>query len=280
MKPKIRAIPISSRPKPLPELETFQQEDSEDLSAPSEAYYDRAAEIEKKNGITGWRLFALGLLGTNLLFGLITMGMLGTANSRAFPTVIARSNGEMESIEFFTGNTRSPALIKLFAEKFVSELYTWRSYLPEKGSPPDPGMQLEGGGKIPTTVFRYTLGMEPEFAKSYRKQLSELKEITQGGSSNQVETMYVPQQLSEPEAIGSDRWKIKVTGVQLIANSKNTPPATVRVDLELTLRAVPPPILSEVAQQYTDPGIAKAVMTARAMGLEVTNITNLTPTKK
>jgi hypothetical protein len=295
MKPKIRTIPGSKRvPPPLPsdeyDLETFQQEESSVFTTPAPAkyyapapveYYSQSAEIEKKNSLTGWRLFAVGLLGINVAFALLIVTMLGSAIGRASPTVVTRGNGQTENIDFYTGIDRPASVIKLFAEKTVSEIYSWRNFLPEKGNPPDPGMELDKGGKIPTTVYRYTLALEPEFAESFRKELSQLKEITQSASgAQQVETMYVPQQVGEPESIGSGKWKIKVSGVQLISNTKNVPPAMVRVDLELTVRAVPPPMLSEVSRKYPDPGIAGAVMTARAMGLEITNITNLNATKK
>ena len=45
--------------------------------------------------------------------------------------------------------------------------------------------------------------------------------------------------------------------------------------VEMTVRAVPPPLLSEVTRKYEDIGIAKAAQIARAEGLEVISITNI-----
>jgi hypothetical protein len=231
--------------------------------------------ISHKKVVTSWKLICVGLLATNALFGLIIIGMLFAAISRSMPIFITRGNGETENLEFFTGNNRSPTLIKFYAEKTVSNIYTWRSTLPERGNPLDPGIVVEGGKKIPTTAYRYTLALEPEFANSYRKELSELQSIVEGQNNADTQTIYLVEQVGEPESIGSGKWKIKVVGTQLIVSGKGQAPTKFPINVELTIRAVPPPILSEVTQKYEDIGIAKAAMMARAEGLEVTAITNL-----
>jgi hypothetical protein len=231
-----------------------------------------ASAIAKKNAVTGWKLLILGLLGINALFLVGIIVVLMGVTSKSQPIFITRGNGETENIEFFTGNQRSPALIKFYAEKSISAIYTWRNTLPEKGNPPDPGVVVDGGKKIPTTTFRYTLALEPEFANSFRKQLSELQAITQGSSDTQ--TAYLVEQVGEPEAVGSGKWKIKVIGNQLI-QSKDRSPVKMPINVELTLRAVSPPLLSEVSRKYADVGLAKAAAMARAEGLEILSITNL-----
>jgi hypothetical protein len=271
---KLRSIPKLASNYPSDTRSTADLEPNEIDS--DDAYEtSQSATIAEKKAVTKWRLLLIGLLATNAVFGLIIIGMLFAAVARSMPTFITRGNGETENLEFFTGNTRSPALIKFYAEKVVSGIYTWRSTLPEPGNPLDPGMVVEGGKKIPTTAYRYTLALEPEFANSYRKQLSELQSIVQGQNNAQTQTVYLVQQVGEPESLGAGRWKVKVAGTQLIVNSKNQVPTKLPINVELTLRAVPPPILSEVARKYEDVGIAKAAMMARAEGLEVTAITNL-----
>jgi hypothetical protein len=241
----------------------------------TESFIDSSEVAKSKNIITVWKLMTIGLLGINIIFGLVIIGLLFAAISRSMPTFITRGNGETEKLEFFTGSDRPPALVKFFAEKTISGIYTWRNTLPEKGNPPDPGITIEGGRKIPTTVYRYTLALEPEFANSYRKQLSEFQTIVQGNGNNAVQTAYLVEQIGEPESIGAGKWKVKVAGTQLIASSPNQQPSKLPINVELTIRAVPPPILSEVTRKYEDVGIAKAAQIARAEGLEVIAITNI-----
>jgi hypothetical protein len=236
---------------------------------------DSAETIRSKNIITGWKLATLGLLGVNAFFGVIIIGMLFATISRSMPTFITRGNGETENLEFFTGNDRSPTLIKFFAQKTMSGIYTWRNTLPEQGNIPDPGIAVEGGKKIPTTAYRYTLALDPEFANSYRKELGELQSIVQGNGNKSVQTAYIIEQVGEPESLGAGKWKIKVAGVQLIVNSSNEQPKKLNINVEMTVRAVPPPLLSEVTRKYEDIGIAKAAQIARAEGLEVISITNI-----
>ena len=236
---------------------------------------DSSATISSKNIITGWKIATFGLLIVNALFGITIIGMLFAAISRSMPTFITRGNGETETLEFFTGNDRSPTLIKFFAQKTMSGIYTWRNTLPEKGNISDPGISVEGGRKIPTTAYRYTLALEPEFANSYRKQLGELQSIVQGTGNSSVQTAYIIEQVSEPESLGSGKWKVKVAGTQLIVNSSNEQPKKLNINVEMTVRAVPPPLLSEVTRKYEDIGIAKAAQIARAEGLEVISITNI-----
>lgn len=293
MKSKVRGIPAST--KSLPALsdddlgmKTQYLDDDEEIIEPRAAKpktpvastKDRKATVDYKNALTAWRIGLLGLLGVNIAFGLIIVGMLGSAVSRSSPTLVTRGNGQTETIDFLTGSNRPPSVIKLFAEKTISEIYTWRNYLPQKGSPPDPGIELPAGGKIPTTVYQYTFALEPAFAESFRAELAKLREVAAGEGNNRIETIYTPQIVGEPESLGTGKWAIKVSGFQLISNGNaSTAPTMVRIDVQLTVRAVPPPILSEVEQSYPDPGIAKAVMNARAMGLEITNVTSLSAKK-
>jgi hypothetical protein len=201
--------------------------------------------------------------------------MLNSANTRSFPTVIANSNGELQNLDFQVGNKRSPENIKLFAKMLVTSLYTWRSYLPGESAEPDPGMNV-GKGTIPTATYRASLALEPEFGKAYRESLSQLKEILANRGSNRVEAVYIVQEIGQPESIGEGRWTIKVIGTQLIANNKGSAAIPNPINLQLTLKAIPPPILSETEKQYKDPGIAKQVRDSLALGLQVTNITDLT----
>ena len=234
-----------------------------------------SATISSKNIITGWKIATFGLLVFNALFGIAIIGMLFAAISRSMPTFITRGNGETETLEFFTGNDRSPTLIKFFAQKTMSGIYTWRNTLPEQGNIPDPGIAVEGGRKIPTTAYRYTLALEPEFANSYRKELSELQSIVQGNGNSGVQTAYIVEQIGEPESLGSGKWKIKVAGTQLIVNNNKEQPRKLNINVEMIVRAVVPPLLSEVTRKYEDIGIAKAAQLARAEGLEVISITNI-----
>ncbi|AFY97217.1 hypothetical protein [Chamaesiphon minutus] len=236
---------------------------------------DSSATISSKNIITGWKIATFGLLVGNALFGIVIIGMLFAAISRSMPTFITRGNGETETLEFFTGNDRSPTLIKFFAQKTMSGIYTWRNTLPEQGNIPDPGIAVEGGRKIPTTAYRYTLALEPEFANSYRKALSELQSIVQGNGNSAMQTAYIVEQIGEPESLGSGKWKIKVAGTQLIVNNNNEQPRKLNINVEMIVRAVVPPLLSEVTSKYKDIGIAKAAQIARAEGLEVISITNI-----
>ena len=236
---------------------------------------DSSVTISSKNIITGWKIATFGLLVFNALFGIAIIGMLFAAISRSMPTFITRGNGETETLEFFTGNDRSPTLIKFFAQKTMSGIYTWRNTLPEQGNIPDPGIAVEGGRKIPTTAYRYTLALEPEFANSYRKELSELQSIVQGNGNSGVQTAYIVEQIGEPESLGSGKWKIKVAGTQLIVNNNNEQPRKLNINVEMIVRAVVPPLLSEVTSKYKDIGIAKAAQLARAEGLEVISITNI-----
>jgi nitrogen fixation protein FixH len=242
---------------------------------PEEYIVDNSEVINSKNAITGWKIVTIGLLFINLFVGVTIIGMLFAAISRSMPTFITKGNGETETLEFFTGTDRSPTLVKFFAQKTMTGIYTWRNTLPEKGNIPDPGIAVEGGRKIPTTAYRYTLALEPEFANSYRKQLGQLQSIVQGSGNSAVQTAYIVEQVSEPESLGSGKWNVKVAGTQLIVNSNNEQPKKLNINVEMTVRAVPPPLLSEVTRKYEDIGIAKAAQIARAEGLEVISITNI-----
>lgn len=228
--------------------------------------------IAEKNAVTGWKLLIIALLGINVCFGGTIIALLISVMGKSMPIFITRGNGETENIDFFTGTNRSPALIKFYAEKSMTAIYTWRNTLPEKGNPPDPGVVVDGGKKIPTTAFRYTLALEPDFANSFRKQLAELQTITQ--SSGDTQTAYLVEQVGEPEVVGSGKWKVKVIGNQLI-QSKDRSPVKMPINVELTVRAVPPPLLSEVSRKYEDVGLAQAAVMARAEGLEILSITNI-----
>jgi hypothetical protein len=271
---KVRSIPQLGKPKSVSSLPPSDQElGKEDELVMEAEYYEASPEIAKKNALTGWRLLTTCLLGANVVFCILILLFLMVVVGRSAPTYITKGNGETEKLEFFTGNARSPSLIKFYAEKTITNIYTWRNTLPEKGNPADPGVMVEGGKKIPTMAFVYTLALEPKFANSFRKQLSELMAINQRGEA-QVQAAYLVEHVGEPESIGSGQWKIKVIGNQLIQAAGQNP-TTMPINVELTVRAVPAPVLSDISKKYSDAGLAKYAAAARAEGLEVLAISNI-----
>jgi hypothetical protein len=265
---RTRKIPQTQRSIPLPEPDVEEALILDGDDRP------RNSAIGQKNAVTGWKLLIIGLLVLNLVFGLLLFGVTSMALSKSLPLFVTKGNGETDNLEFFTGNDRSPALIKFFAEEAITNIYTWRNTLPEKGNPPDLGVMVEGGKKIPTTAFRYSLALEPVFAKSFQKELGELVAITQSVSRD-TQTAYVVEQVGEPEIAGSGKWKIKVIGHQLIQPGAGRELVNNPINLDLLVRAVPPPTLSSISKKYEDIGLAKAAAISRAKGLEIINITNI-----
>lgn len=207
-------------------------------------------------------MLAMGLtIGT----GAIMMAMMAANLGKTNQSFIANGNGEVQKLEFYAGDSRSDALIQSFAGRFVSNLYTWRSTLPETGNPLDKGIS-EGGEIVPSSVYKATLGMEPKFGEKFRREIGKL--IAHNLKDSDFQAVYIPREVDAVKKAGSGIWKIRVVGTQqILGKEKKQKPIWV----ELTVRAVPPPTIKSSDKQQPN-SLAIAVAAARAEGLEVTNI--------
>jgi hypothetical protein len=215
-------------------------------------------------------------LGITLGVGAVMVAMMGANLAKSTQSFIARSNGQTETLEFYSGNERSNVLIQGFAGRFVQNLYSWRSVLPEGGSPIDKGVEVEGGKRLPSAVWKATLGMETRFASVFRKGLAEL--ISNNVKDTDLQVTYIPKFVQTPEKIGGGKWKARAIGSQIIVSGNGKDIKTKPVAVELTLKAVPPPTIN--ASDRQSQGIRFLAAAARAEGLEVTHITNLTNLEK
>jgi hypothetical protein len=272
--------PSSTEPEPAPS--------SGDMATNAEPFLARPASqlqsllIGQTDATSGWRTLALGLLGIGGVLQLITLGLLMAAAGKPATPYVVMSNGVMQSLAEQVGSKRSPELIKLFVRDAITNIFTTKNTLPQKGSPKDPGVLVgevgKAGGatgkKISTTAYRYTLALNPSFAASFRVALADYIE-TAGANQLSSETVYVPSSVSEPKQISTDTWSVDIVGSWLISNSQNKVERTIPMNKTVTVKAVPPLRESEVASLYEDEGIAKAAVQIRAAGLEIININSL-----
>jgi hypothetical protein len=238
--------------------------------------------IVQQDATSGWRSLALGLLGIGGLLQLITLSLLIAAVGKPATPYVVMSSGVMQSLEEQVGSKRSPELIKLFVRDAITNIFTTKNTLPQKGNPPDPGVVVgeigkaggTSGKKISTTAYRYTLALNPSFAASFRVALADYMD-TAGANQASSETAYVPSSISEPKQIAADIWTVDIVGSWLISNSQGKVERTIPLNKTVAVKAVPPIRESEVAALYQDKGIAKAVAQIRASGLEIININSL-----
>jgi hypothetical protein len=249
---------------------------SPDLDAESEdddfEESDRMRSARDANTITSWKFLAIGMMLMSTGMSFIVLLMQFAAASKPLAPFVTRGNGEIESLEYMAGSQRSPELIVDFARKTMSGIFTWRNTLPEEGSPPDPGVQV-GKGKISTTSFRYLFGLSPQFAEAFRPKLAEVAtDLLQGN----LETVYIITRISKPKEIATGTWTLDVVGDLYIGSSTASPTLpggnTRPLNRRLTISAVPPVTMSEVASLYKTPGLANVIARIRAAGLQITNI--------
>jgi hypothetical protein len=229
----------------------------------------QAREARDANTITGWKFLAIGMMVLSSSLSLLILVMQFIAASKPMGVFVTKGNGEIESLEYMSGNSRSPELVADFARKTMIGIFSWRNTLPEEGNP---GVAV-GKGKISTTSFRYTFGLSPQFAEAFRPKLADVsKDLTQGN----LETVYIISFISKPKEIASGVWSLDIVGNLYFGSitSSAPPPGgnTIQLNRRLTIAAVPPYTLSEASAAYKTPGLANAVARIRAAGLQITNI--------
>jgi hypothetical protein len=232
----------------------------------------QAREARDANTITSWKFLAIGMMVVSSSLSFLVLVMQFIAANKPMGAFVTKGNGDVESLEYMVGNTRSPELIADFARKTMIGIFSWRNTLPEEGNPPDPGVAF-GKGKISTTSFRYSFGLSPQFAEAFRPKLAEVVgELTQGN----LETVYIISHISKPKEIATGVWSLDVVGNLYIgsATSSVVVPGgnTKQLNRRLTIAAVPPYTMSEASAAYKTPGLANAVARIRAAGLQITNI--------
>lgn len=259
---RTRKAPISDRASDL---------QADDLSGISLEESAQARQARDANTITSWRLLTLSFLTANGLLLLVTIILQVIAASKPIAPFITRGNGEIESLEYMAGDKRPPELIVDFVRKTTIGIFSWRNTLPEEGNPPDPGVAV-GSGKISTTSYRYSFALSTEFAKAFRVKLAEIAAQIRGGSG--TETVYIPANISLPKQVAAGVWELEVVG-NLYVGNKLEAGSSIPINRRVTVRAVPPMTLSEVAALYKKPGLFNSVARVRAAGLEITNMVPL-----
>jgi hypothetical protein len=240
---------------------------------PDSSYQEshQAKAARDANTITSWRVLAIGALSANGLILLVVLIMQVMAATKPTAPFVTSGNGEINSLEYMAGNKRSPALITDFVRRSMIGIFTWRSTLPEDGNPPDPGVEF-GKGKISTTSYRYTFALTTQFGDVFRPKLAEItSQITNGG---QVEVVYIPANITQPVEVSPGVWTVDVVGAIFQAGSGSSG-KSIPINRKITVRAVPPLTLSEVALSYKQPGLANAIARIRAPGLAIDNMVPL-----
>jgi hypothetical protein len=232
----------------------------------------QAREARDANTITSWKFLAIGMMVFSSSLSFLVLVMQFVAASKPMGAFVTKGNGEIESLQYMSGSTRSPELVVDFARKTMIGIFSWRNTLPEEGNPPDPGVAV-GKGKISTTSFRYTFGLSPQFAEAFRPKLAEIsKDLTQGS----LETVYIISHISKPKEIASGVWSLDIVGNLYVGSPTSSAPLpggnTIQLNRRLTIAAVPPYTMSEASAAYKTPGLANAVARIRAAGLHITNI--------
>lgn len=233
--------------------------------------------LKHKVSLTKYRVIILIILIVGFVKDLAMFGTVIANIAKPLPVAVVRGNGEKERVEFQTGLERSPATVKSFVISSMRNLHTWVNVLPGDNAAPDPGIAIEGrsnrADKIPTIVFRYSLAIEDNFAKAYRKTLAELISASRL-QDPETQVAYKISQTTEPVKLKNVQYKMSLVGNLLVYRLKQEP-RTISFNRTVTVKAIPPFALSEAMLKYpADENIAQALTLVTANGLQITNISD------
>jgi hypothetical protein len=215
--------------------------------------------------------------GMSLILSLVLLVCFNGITKGMMAAYVVDNQGNRLRVNQIDDPKQQQQHIQDYATWITRSLYTYRWYLPNADGTkkPDPGFLLGRSGKrVPTAVYIGSLGLEPHFAAEYLPIIAD--QLTAAGipASSRVESEFIPQKASIPEAVGAGKWRVRVTGVQKTRSEAGDERVFPTI-IESIVREVPAISQTFAEKDYQEKGVAQALADARSWGLETIYVRSL-----
>ncbi len=233
------------------------------------------------------KLVIVCLAGTGLTlvfnFGLL-IGIFQVANKPP-PTLVQLSNGDSINVIPIDSSERTDEAILTFLNDIFTLTFTWSGTMPDPQNPGkfivDSGVDISGEdgqkiGKVPTTVWSASLGMELNFRQEFLRQIAEL--IPQSVFTQKTQVAFVPVSFSPPEQVSDGRWKVRLISNLLFFKDLGEVSQVVPYNVDIYVRSVVPPnqlLVNQLSDRFkssVSKTLALQVAEIRQAALEIDSI--------
>jgi hypothetical protein len=220
--------------------------------------------------IGGFLLISLGLQGLAIFISLLVVGGLYSVSNKPNPAVIQLANGGSSQIGFYEGKDRPLPVVKQFALSTVSKLFNWSGTIKslDLNVQDDPGVEIKGGGKIPTPVYEAGFALSEDFRPAFLTEIGKL--VSEGKIFTKTsEVVFIPKVVTDPQPLGEGKWKVIIVGNRMVFDTvSNKLGEAMPFSKELYISAVPVPFI----RAGTKDDISVKIARTRATGLEITGM--------
>ena len=232
------------------------------------------------------KLVIVCLAGTGLTlifnFGLL-LGIFQVASKQP-PTLVQLSNGDSINVIPIDSTERTDQGILTFLNDIFTLTFTWSGTMPDPKNPGqflvDSGVDINGEdgqriGKVPTTVWSASLGMELNFRNAFLRQVAEL--IPQSVFTQKTQVAFVPVSFSTPKQVSPGRWKVRLISNLLFFKDLRQVSEVVPYNVDIYVRSVVPPnpvLVNQLSDQSKSSSatLAQQVAEIRQAALEIDSI--------
>jgi len=213
----------------------------------------------------------LALQALNTLMLAVTLVSVASVASKAPPTLVQLVDGRPIRVAPTDHLEREAETVRRFVADTLALMMDWSGYLPPqspeeaKKPQPDPGMNIQGGGRLTTAAWQAGFSLAPELRREFLKRLAEItpREVFGGGTQIVLVTQYI----GNPVQIAPGKWKLVVLASLVTFKRSEALGDAVPFNKEVFVRASEPPALPEGAQNAST--LQKTIYRIRQAGLEI-----------
>lgn len=193
---------------------------------------------------------SMGVMFLTVAFIWLAMGVSKLANQPP-PTLVQQVDGRAYSVRAEDYNHREPEVIRKTVSDWAIMTFTWGNLPGKQNRAIDPGIQVKGRKRVPTSAWEASFLLASDFRDSFLGDLAETI-IPVGVFEGQVAGILVPQTISPPQAAGTGRWRVDMVATRIIFDSSNPSGYSIPFNRTFYIRAIDSPRnpLTQNATEY------------------------------
>lgn len=182
---------------------------------------------------------SIGILTLSVAFLWLAFSLTKVSNQKP-PTLVQQVDGKAFTVRPADYTYREPEVIRRVVSDWATMTFTWGSLPGKQKSESDEGISVAGGTRVPSSTWAASFLIAPDFRDEFLTQLS-TDVIPEGVFGGDISAVFVPQQISPPQAVGEGRWKVDLTATRIVFEPSNPAGTTIPFNRRLYLKAIEPP---------------------------------------
>ncbi|PSB23138.1 hypothetical protein C7B61_11355 [filamentous cyanobacterium CCP1] len=193
---------------------------------------------------------SIGLVFLTIAFIWLALSVSKLANQPP-PTLVQQVNGRAYTVRAEDYSHREPEVIRKTVSDWAVMTFSWGNLHGKQQTAIDPGVQVEGRKRVPTSAWEASFLLAPDFRDTFLHELA-AEVIPAGVFEGQTAGVLVPQTVSPPQLAGNGRWKVDMVTTRIIFDATNPSGYSIPFNRTFYVKAIDPPQtpLTQNATEY------------------------------